>query len=67
MDEMTLSMVKPVLTQGPFAILFVILLFHVMKKNEQREAKLHELLDKFSEKYDVIIAELRDIKNKVDK
>ena len=67
MDESTMSLIKPVLTQGPFAILFVILLFRVMKNNETREQKLQELLDKFSDKYDLIISELRDIKNKVEK
>lgn len=58
---------KSLIQQGPYAILFVWLLFHTMKNNKDREAKLTEILDKFSEKYDVVISEIRDIKNKIDK
>lgn len=53
------------LSQGPFAALFVWLLIYVMRTNMEREGRLHELLDKFSDKYDVVIEELRDIKNKI--
>jgi hypothetical protein len=63
--EMEIS--KYFLTQGPFAILFVWLLIYVMKTNKEREGRLHELLDKFSDKYDVVIEELRDIKGKIMK
>ncbi|NOU98496.1 hypothetical protein GC097_00450 [Paenibacillus sp. LMG 31457] len=55
-------MVKYFLTQGPFAVLFVWLLIYVMKTNKEREGRLQDLLDKFSDKYDVIIAEIRDMK-----
>jgi hypothetical protein len=50
---------------GPFAVLFVWLLVYVMRKNEQREGRLHDILDKFSEKYDVVIDELREIKGRL--
>jgi hypothetical protein len=78
------------LTQGPFAALFVWLLFRSEKRNEKREGEYRteiqsmreemrnereawrqerdiwsETLRKFSEKYDVIIADLRDIKAKI--
>ncbi|AYV74334.1 BhlA/UviB family holin-like peptide [Bacillus sp. PK3-056] len=53
------------ITQGPFAVLFVWLLFYVMKRNTEREARLHDLLEKFSDKYDVVIDELRDIKSRL--
>ncbi|MDH5159805.1 BhlA/UviB family holin-like peptide [Heyndrickxia sp. FSL K6-6286] len=64
------------IANGPFAVLFVGLLIFVMRTNKEREARqeetnkeregrLHELLDKFSDKYDVVIEELRDIKNKI--
>ncbi|WP_246293852.1 BhlA/UviB family holin-like peptide [Paenibacillus planticolens] len=56
------DMVKYFLTQGPFAVLFVWLLIYVMKTNKEREGRLQDLLDKFSDKYDVIIAEIRDMK-----
>lgn len=59
------ELIKYFLTQGPFAILFVWLLIYVMRANKDREGRLHDLLDKFSDKYDVVIDELRDIKNKM--
>jgi hypothetical protein len=59
------EVIKYFLTQGPFAILFVWLLIYVMRANKDREGRLHDLLDKFSDKYDVVIDELRDIKNKI--
>ncbi|CAM5795915.1 MULTISPECIES: BhlA/UviB family holin-like peptide [Brevibacillus] len=62
MEELHL---ESILQQGPFAALFVWLLFYVMRANRERENRLQDLLDKFSEKYDVIIGELRDIKEKV--
>lgn len=58
------DVIKYFLTQGPFAILFVWLLIYVMKANKEREGRLQDLLDKFSDKYDLIIGELRDIKER---
>jgi hypothetical protein len=60
-----IDLIKYFLTQGPFAVLFVWLLVYVMKTNKEREGRLHELLDKFSDKYDVVIDELKDIKNRM--
>lgn len=62
---MDAELTKYFLTQGPWAILFVWLLIYVMKTNKEREGRLHDLLEKFSEKYDVVIDELRDIKNRI--
>ncbi|AZU61087.1 BhlA/UviB family holin-like peptide [Neobacillus mesonae] len=87
---MELDVIKYFLTQGPFAVLFVWLLFRSEKRNENRESEYRnevselrdemkkereewreertvwtETLSKFSEKYDVVIDELRDIKNKI--
>jgi hypothetical protein len=61
------DVLKYFLTQGPFAVLFVWLLIYVMKTNRERENRLQALLDKFSEKYDVIISEIRDIKNMIER
>lgn len=58
------ELLKYFLTQGPFAVLFIWLLIYVMRMNEKRETRLQDLLDKFSEKYDVIITEIRDIKER---
>ncbi|MFH5187083.1 BhlA/UviB family holin-like peptide [Paenibacillus sp. TAB 01] len=64
------------LTQGPFAVLFVWLLFSshkesrnreqaLINESREREGKLHDILDKFSDKYDVIITEIRDMKIRI--
>jgi len=62
---MELDVLKYFLTQGPFAVLFVWLLIYVMKNNRERESRLQDLLDKFSEKYDVVINRLDEIKEKM--
>lgn len=36
-----------------------------MRANKEREGRLQDLLDKFSEKYDVIITEIRDLKGRL--
>lgn len=71
-----IDVIKYFLTQGPFAILFVWLLIYVMKtnrereknmadSNREREGRLQDLLDKFSEKYDLIIGEIREMKERL--
>lgn len=62
---MELDVLKYFLTQGPFAVLFVWLLIYVMRNNRERESRLQSLLDKFSEKYDVIITEIRGLKDRL--
>jgi hypothetical protein len=59
------TLMNYLVTQGPFAALFVWLLFYVMKNNKERESRLHDLLDKFSEKYDVVIEKLDEIRDKM--
>jgi hypothetical protein len=59
------EVIKYFLTQGPWAIVFIWLLLYVMRRNTEREGRLHDLLDKFSDKYDVVIEELRDIKDRI--
>lgn len=66
MDLMGIDTLKFLVTQGSYAALFVWLLFYVMKTNREREARLHELLDKFSEKYDVVIDKLDRLEYKID-
>lgn len=58
---------RGIISQGPFAILFVWLLIYVMKRNAERENRLHDILDKFSDKYDIVIEKLRDINDKLRK
>ncbi|MED4309154.1 hypothetical protein C6W27_09090 [Bacillus paralicheniformis] len=59
-----LDVIKYFLTQGPFAVLFTWLLIYVMKSNRERESRLQDLLDKFSDKYDVIIDKLDRLEEK---
>lgn len=83
---------KIILSQGPFAALFVWLLFRSEKRNEKRETEqrneinaLHdeikreraewqreryawaETLNRFSEKYDLIREEIRELSERVAK
>ncbi|AWB45262.1 hypothetical protein DCC85_14205 [Paenibacillus sp. CAA11] len=60
-----IDIVKYFLTQGPFAVLFVWLLIYVMRTNKEREGRLQDLLDKFSDKYDLIIGEIREMKDRL--
>lgn len=62
---MEIDILKYFLTQGPFAALFVYLLIYVMRTNKERETRLQDLLAKFSEKYDVIIGEIRGLKERL--
>lgn len=59
-------------TQGPFAVLFVWLLYTTRKEGKEREDKLYqtiedqnEILKGFSEKYDIIINKLGDIEERL--
>jgi hypothetical protein len=67
------EIVKIFLTQGPFAVLFVWLLFTTKKESNQREMKLYQtideqtrILDKFSDKYDLVIEKLDELKEKIN-
>lgn len=41
-------------SQGIWAVLFVMLLFYVLNKNEKRENKLQEIIDKLADKLGVV-------------
>lgn len=65
------EMIKYFLTQGPFAVLFVLLLLWSRKDSKERERNLNgiiekqnDVLTKFSEKYDMIISEIRELKER---
>ncbi|WP_188068961.1 BhlA/UviB family holin-like peptide [Brevibacillus brevis] len=62
---MEIDVLKYFLTQGPFAVLFVWLLISTKRESRDRETRLNELLEKFSEKYDLVIGEIREIKEKL--
>ena len=53
------------LTQGPFALLFVWLLYHNQKRNKEREDQLYDTLNEFASRYDIVIEKLDDIKERL--
>ena len=55
---MDAEIIKYFLGQGPFAVLFIWLLYSYKRESNERESKLYEMLDKFSEKYDIIVEKL---------
>lgn len=54
-------------SQGPWALLFVILLFWVLKENAKREERLISCLDELSSKYDTISKDVGEIKDSIVK
>ena len=62
---MEIDVMKYFLTQGPFAVLFVWLLIYVMRNNREREKQLHQTLNEFASRYDIVIDELREIKDRL--
>ncbi|MBL0386240.1 hypothetical protein JJB07_06185 [Tumebacillus sp. ITR2] len=52
-------------TQGPWALLFVLLFLWVLRENQQREARLIDVIDRLSDKYDEITDDLREIKEEL--
>jgi len=60
-----LDVMKYFITQGPFAALFVWLLIYTVRRNKEREDKLHDTLNEFAKRYDIVIDELREIKDRL--
>lgn len=63
---------KYFITQGPFAVLFVLLLLWSRKDSKEREKglnniieKQNEVLAKFSDKYDLIISKIEELKERI--
>lgn len=55
-------------TQGPWALLFVVLLFWVLKENAKREANYQEIIQGLSEKFDIVETirdDVKEIKGKI--
>lgn len=51
--------------QGPFAVLFVWMLYTTQKRNKEREDQLYETLNEFASRYDIVIEKLDDIKGRL--
>ncbi|WP_028982830.1 BhlA/UviB family holin-like peptide [Sporolactobacillus terrae] len=69
MDSSTLQYF---ITQGPFAVLFVWLLYSYRKEAHEREARLNkvindqsQVLSEFSQKYDLIVNKLDGIEDRL--
>jgi len=57
------EIIKAAMAQGLWAVLFVILLFYVLRTSGEREKRLIDALDKLSEKFGV----LEDVKSGVER
>ncbi|MCY9734180.1 BhlA/UviB family holin-like peptide [Paenibacillus alvei] len=66
-DRMEMDLLKYFLTQGPFAVLFVYLFVSSRKESQEREKQLYEVIDKVTDKYDVIIDRIDNLERKVEK
>jgi hypothetical protein len=49
-------------SQGLYAVLFVALLFYVLKTNQQREERLMSCLEKLSQQYENLSRDVAEIK-----
>jgi len=59
---METEVLKSVASQGPWAVLFVALLFYVLRINERREERLLSALEKLGGQYETLS---KDMKGKV--
>jgi len=57
------EVIKMVASYGIFAILFVYLLFYVLKENSKREGKYQEIISDLTQRLNII----DDVKSSVDK
>ena len=62
---MEAEIVKMAASQGLFAVLFVALLFYVLKTNEHREERLMTCLERLTEDVGEIRDDIEDLKGKV--
>ena len=64
------EIVKTIASQGAWALLFVWLLFYVLKENSKRENNYQETINKLADKISIIEdikEDVKEIKTKVDK
>ena len=62
---MEAEVVKMAASQGLFAVLFVALLFYVLKHNEKREERLMACLESLTKDVDEIKNDIKDLKERV--
>ena len=61
-SEMDQEIIKMAASQGFFAVLFVALLFYVLKTNQAREERLMACLEKLSQQYENLSRDVNEIK-----
>lgn len=57
------EILKLAISQGLWAVLFVVLLFYVLKENSKREGNYQGIIKKLTEKFDIVSV----VSDKVDK
>lgn len=62
---METEIIKMAASQGIFAVLFVALLFYVLRYNEKREERLMTCLEKLTVDVGEIKSDIEDLKDKV--
>ena len=61
------EIIKQAASQGFFALLFITLLFYVLKTTATRELKYQTIIEKLSEKFEIIEENVISISSKVDR
>jgi len=59
------EIIKLAASQGVFAVLFVALLFYVLRYNEKREERLMSCLERLTEDVGEIKSDIEDLKGRV--
>jgi hypothetical protein len=62
---MEAEIIKMAASQGLFAVLFVALLFYVLRYNEKREERLMSCLERLTQDVGEIKSDIEDLKGKV--
>lgn len=61
------EIIKQAASQGFFALLFICLLFYVLKTTSNREIKYQTIIEKLSEKFEIIEENVISINSKIDR
>jgi hypothetical protein len=59
------EVIKLAMTQGLWAVLFVALLFYVLRNNEKREERLLGCLEQMGEQYENLSADVKETRDVV--
>lgn len=64
MQDVALEVAK---AQGLWAVMFVILLFWVLKENGKRESKYQDIIDKLTQKFEYLEKGIDNLNNKLER